>query len=144
MTQASSGDTVRIHYTGKLTDGTLFDSSEGRDPLEFTIGENKIIPKLEESVVGMSVGDKATVEVDAENAYGPRHEEAMQTVERSMVPDEIDLTIGNQLEASGPNGQSMVLTVVQVTEETVTLDGNHPLAGQDLVFEIELIEVLAA
>ncbi len=97
MTQASSGDTVRIHYTGKLTDGTLFDSSEGCDPLEFTIGENKIIPKLEESVVGMSVGDKATVEVDAENAYGPRHEEAMQTVERSMVPDEIDLPIGNRL-----------------------------------------------
>jgi peptidylprolyl isomerase len=102
MTQASSGDTVRIHYTGKLTDGTLFDSSEGRDPLEFKIGENKIIPKLEESIVGMAVGDKTTVEVDAENAYGPRHEEAMQTVERSMVPDEIDLTVGNRLEATGP------------------------------------------
>jgi peptidylprolyl isomerase len=144
MTQASSGDTVRIHYTGKLTEGTLFDSSEGRDPLEFKIGENKIIPKLEESIVGMAVGDKTTVEVDAENAYGPRQEEAMQTVEWSMVPDEIDLTVGNRLEATGPNGQSMVLTVVQVTEETVTLDGNHPLAGQDLVFEIELVEVLAA
>jgi peptidylprolyl isomerase len=111
MTQANSGDTVRITYTGKLTNGTVFDSSEGRDPLEFKIGENTIIPTLEASVVGMSVGDKATVDVTAENAYGPHQPDAVQTVERSMIPAEVDLTIGAQLQATAPDGQVLVLTV---------------------------------
>jgi peptidylprolyl isomerase len=144
MSQANDGDTVKIHYSGKLTDGTLFDSSDGRDPLEFKIGENTIIPKLEESVVGMTVGDKATVTIDAADAYGPRMDEAVQTVERTMIPDEVDLTVGRQLQATAPNGNQLVLTVVEVNEQTVTLDGNHPLAGQDLVFDIELVEIIAA
>jgi peptidylprolyl isomerase len=144
MTQANSGDTVRITYTGKLTDGTVFDSSEGRDPLEFKIGENTIIPTLEASVVGMSVGDKATVDVTAENAYGPHQPDAVQTVERSMIPAEVDLTIGAQLQATAPDGQVLVLTVAEIEDTTVTLDGNHPLAGQDLSFDIELAEIVAA
>jgi peptidylprolyl isomerase len=144
MSQANDGDTVKIHYSGKLTDGTLFDSSDRRDPLEFKIGENTIIPKLEESVVGMTVGDKATVTIDAADAYGPRMDEAVQTVERTMIPDEVDLTVGRQLQATAPNGNQLVLTVVEVNEQTVTLDGNHPLAGQDLVFDIELVEIIAA
>lgn len=143
MAQANIGDTVRIHYSGKLKDGTVFDSSDGRDPLEFKIGGNTIIPDLETSVVGMAVGDTAAVEIAADKAYGPREQEAVQAVERSMIPDEIDLTVGNQLQATGPDGETLVLTVVQVDDDTVTLDGNHPLAGEDLHFEIELVEILA-
>lgn len=144
MAQANTGDTVRITYTGKLTDGTVFDSSDGRDPLEFTIGGNTIIPTLESSVVGMTVGDKATVAVTAENAYGPHQPDAVQTVERSMIPAEVDLTIGAQLQATAPDGQVLVLTVAEIEDTTVTLDGNHPLAGQDLSFDIELVEIVAA
>ena len=144
MTQANSGDTVRIHYSGKLTDGTLFDSSEGGDPLEFKIGENTIIPTLEISVVGMSIGDKSTVNIAFADAYGPRMDDAVQTVERSMIPDEVDLTIGGQLQATAPDGKQLILTVLEVNDENVLLDGNHPLAGQDLIFDIELVEIVAA
>lgn len=144
MAQANSGDTVRINYTGKLNDGTVFDSSEGRDPLEFKVGENTIIPTLEAAVVGMNAGDKATVEITAENAYGPHQPDAIQTVERNQIPAEVDLTVGAQLQATAPDGQVMVLTVAAVEETTVTLDGNHPLAGQDLTFDIELVEIVAA
>lgn len=142
MAEANDGDTVRIHYSGKLTDGTLFDSSDGRDPLEFTIGKNTIIPKLEISVVGMTVGDKATISIDAADAYGPRMDDAVQTVERSMIPDEVDLTVGGQLQATSPDGKQLILTVLEVNDQTVTLDGNHPLAGQDLIFDIELLEII--
>ncbi len=142
MAQANNSDTVRINYTGKLNDGTVFDSSEGRDPLEFKIGENTIIPTLETSVIGMAVGDKATVEVAAENAYGPHQPDAIQTVERSMIPAEVDLAIGAQLQATAPDGQVLVLTVAEIEDTTVTLDGNHPLAGQDLTFDIELVEIV--
>jgi peptidylprolyl isomerase len=144
VAQANSGDTVRMHYSGKLTDGSLFDSSEGGDPLEFKIGENTIIPKLEASVIGMAVGDKATIDVGFAEAYGPRSEDAVQAVERSMIPDEVDLTVGGQLQATAPDGKQLILTVLEVNEESVRLDGNHPLAGQDLVFDIELVEILAA
>lgn len=142
MAQANSGDTVRIHYSGKLTDGTLFDSSDGGNPLEFKIGENTIIPKLEAAVVGMVVGDKATVDIAAVDAYGPRMDEAVQSVERSMIPDEVDLTVGGQLQATAPDGKQLILTVLEVNDAMVTLDGNHPLAGQDLSFDIELIEIV--
>jgi peptidylprolyl isomerase len=143
MAEANSGDTVKINYTGKLNDGTVFDSSEGRDPLEFVIGENTIIPTLESSVIGMNIGDKATVEVTAENAYGPHQPDAIQTVERSMIPAEVELAVGAQLQATAPDGQVLVLTVSSIEDTTVTLDGNHPLAGQDLTFDIELMEVVA-
>lgn len=142
MVQANIGDTVQIHYSGKLKDGTVFDSSEGRDPLEFKIGDNKIIPKLETSVVGMAVGDSMSVEIVAAEAYGPRRPDAVQSVERSAIPEEIDLTVGSQLQATGQDGQVVVLTVVQVDAESVVLDGNHPLAGEDLIFDIELVEIV--
>ena len=144
MTQASTGDTVRIHYVGTLQDGTQFDASTGRDPLEFTIGENRILPLLETAIVGMAVGETATVAIGATDAYGVRDPEAVQQVERTMIPDEIELAVGNQLQASAQNGQTIVLTVVAFDDETVTVDGNHPLAGQDLTFAIELVEIVAA
>ena len=142
MTKAGEGDTVRIHYSGKLTDGTLFDSSDGGDPLEFKIGENTIIPKLEASVAGMIVGDKATIDIKSAEAYGPRMDEAVQSVERSMIPDEVDLTVGGLLQATAPDGKQLILTELEVNDEMVMLDGNHPLAGQDLVFDIELVEIV--
>tara|TARA_R110001606_G_scaffold99172_1_gene218952 strand:- start:562 stop:996 length:435 start_codon:yes stop_codon:yes gene_type:complete len=144
MTQASTGDTVRIHYVGTLQDGTQFDASTGRDPLEFTIGENRILPLLETAIVGMAVGETATVAIGATDAYGVRDPEAVQQVERTMIPDEIELAVGNQLQASAQNGQTIVLTVVAFDDETVTVDGNHPLAGEDLTFAIELVEIVAA
>lgn len=142
MTQAKSGDTVRIHYTGKLTDGTRFDSSEGRDPLEFALGAGSIIPGLEQAIIGMAVGDSSTVTIAAEDAYGPRHPEAVQTVERTQIPDHVELAVGGQLQAQAPSGQQLLLTVIELTEETVTLDANHPLAGKDLVFDVELVAIV--
>jgi peptidylprolyl isomerase len=142
MAQANSGDTVRIHYNGKLKDGTLFDSSEGRDPLEFKVGENAFIPALETAVVGMSEGDTATVEIGADDAFGPHRPEAVKTVERSMIPDGVDVTVGAQVQATTPEGQQLILKIVDMDDASVTLDGNHPLAGEDLVFEIELVEIV--
>jgi peptidylprolyl isomerase len=143
MAQAAIGDTVHVHYNGRLKDGTVFDTSEGREPLKFTIGEKTIIPKLEESIVGMATGETATVEIAADDAYGPHRPEAVQTVERTMIPEHIDLAIGTQLQATAQDGQTVVLTVMETDDATVTLDGNHPLAGEDLVFEIEVVEIVS-
>jgi len=141
MTEVKSGDTVRIHYTGTLTDGQTFDSSEGRDPLEFTIGSGQIIPGLEAAIPGMTVGDKKTVEVPADDAYGQPDPNAQQAVPRGEIPDDIPLDLGTQLQVQTPQGQVMPVTVVDVNEEQVTLDANHPLAGKDLTFNIELVEI---
>ncbi|WP_116653182.1 FKBP-type peptidyl-prolyl cis-trans isomerase [Pelagibacterium sediminicola] len=144
MTQAKHGDTVRIHYTGRLTDGTQFDSSQGREPLEFQLGSGQIIKGLDAQVQGMAVGDSATVSIPADDAYGPHRPEAVQTVPRDRIPPSIDLSIGARLQATGGDGQPMQLTVVGVDDAEVTVDANHPLAGKDLVFDVELVEVVAA
>jgi peptidylprolyl isomerase len=144
MTQAKRGDTVRINYTGRLTDGTQFDSSEGREPLQFTLGAGQVISGLESHIDGMEVGSRDTVTIPADEAYGPRHPEAVQTVERSSIPADIDLTVGTQLQARTPEGRAIPLTVVAVDDARVQLDANHPLAGQDLVFDVELVEIVQA
>ena len=141
MTQVKSGDTVRIHYTGTLSDGSTFDSSEGRDPLEFTVGSGQIIPGLDTAMPGMAVGETKRVEVPAEQAYGEPNADALQAVPRSEIPEDIPLDIGTQLQVQTPSGQVMPVTVAEVTEEQVTLDANHPLAGKDLTFDIELVEI---
>ncbi len=141
MTQVKTGDTVRIHYTGTLNDGTTFDSSTGRDPLEFQVGSGQIIPGLDKAMPGMSVGEKKTVEVASEEAYGPVHPEARQTVPRAEIPDNIPLDLGTPLQMQTPTGQVVQVTVAEVTETEVTLDANHPLAGKDLTFAIELVEI---
>jgi len=141
MTQVKSGDTVRVHYTGTLTDGQTFDSSEGKDPLEFTVGSGQIIPGLDSAVEGMAVGDKKTVEVPVDQAYGQPDPNAQQAVPRTDIPEDIPLDLGTQLQVQTPQGQVMPVTVVEVTEEQVTLDANHPLAGKDLTFAIELVEI---
>lgn len=144
MSEAKNGDTVRIHYTGRLTDGTVFDSSQGREPLEFTLGQGQIITGLEKGIVGMTTGDSSTVEVAADDAYGPHDPAQVQNVPRDMIPPEVELQPGAQLGARTPQGQELSLTVVEVGDEEVKVDANHPLAGKDLVFDIELIEIVAA
>ncbi|MCR9146336.1 MAG: peptidylprolyl isomerase [Rhodobacteraceae bacterium] len=141
MTEVKTGDTVRIHYTGTLADGETFDSSEGRDPLEFTVGSGQIIPGLEEAIPGMTVGDKKKVEIPADQAYGPVDPNAMQPVPRKDIPDNIPLDLGTQLQVQTPQGQTLQVTVAEVGEEQVVLDANHPLAGKDLTFDIELVEI---
>jgi len=141
MTQVKSGDTVRIHYTGTLNDGETFDTSSGRDPLEFTVGSGQIIPGLDAALPGMEVGEKKTVEVPADDAYGQPDPNAQQAVPRAEIPEDIPLDLGTQLQVQTPQGQVMPVTVVEVTEEQVTLDANHPLAGKDLTFAIELVEI---
>ncbi len=141
MTQVKTGDTVRIHYTGTLQDGTQFDTSQGRDPLEFEVGSGQIIPGLDQALPGMAVGDTKSVEVPAESAYGAVDPNARQEVPRAGIPADIPLEPGSQLQMQTPDGRAVPVTVAEVDEETVTLDANHPLAGQDLKFDIELVSV---
>jgi peptidylprolyl isomerase len=142
MTQAKSGDTVRIHYTGTLDDGTEFDSSSGRDPLEFSLGGGQVIPGFDNAVDGMAVGESKTVTIPADQAYGERHEQLVQEVPKSALPDEIDPAVGMHLQSRSPEGQVMNLVVTDVADESITVDGNHPLAGQALTFDIELVEIV--
>ncbi|MCE8509692.1 peptidylprolyl isomerase [Ruegeria pomeroyi] len=141
MTQIKQGDTVRIHYTGTLLDGKTFDSSEGRDPLEFTVGSGQIIPGLDQAMPGMEAGEKKRVEVPCAEAYGPLNPEARQAIPREGIPDDIPLELGTQLQMQSPDGRVIPVTVVEVEEATVTLDANHPLAGQDLIFDIEVVSI---
>lgn len=142
MSKAKSGDKVRIHYTGKLDDGTQFDSSAGREPLEFDLGGGGVIPGFDSAVDGMAVGESKSVKIESEQAYGPRHEELIQDVPKSDLPDDVELSVGLQLQAQSPEGQVMRFMIAAITEEVITLDGNHPLAGQTLNFDIELVEIV--
>jgi FKBP-type peptidyl-prolyl cis-trans isomerase 2 len=144
MTTAKQGDTVRIHYTGTLNDGTVFDSSTGRDPLEFEVGSGMIIPGLDVAIPGMIVGDTKTVNIAADQAYGPVNDQARQAVPRADIPADIPLEVGVQLQMQTPDGQVVPVTVADVNETEVTLDANHPLAGKDLNFDIEIVEIKAA
>jgi peptidylprolyl isomerase len=141
MTQAQRGDKVKVHYTGKLDDGTVFDSSEGREPLEFTLGQGQVIPGFEEGVVGMEPGDSKTLNIPPEQAYGPHRPEGVFEIERSEIPPSIPLQEGMRLQANQQGGRTVELTVVEFDDSKVTLDGNHPLAGKDLTFDIELVEI---
>lgn len=144
MAQAQQGDKVKVHYTGKLAvDGTVFDSSHDREPLEFSIGEGEIIPGFEEAVVGMAPGDSKTEEIPSDKAYGPHRQEMVAEVDRQQIPEDISVEVGQQLQVQHPSGQVIPVTVTAVEDSKVTLDGNHPLAGKDLVFEIELVDFAA-
>ena len=142
MTQAKSGDTVRIHYTGTLDDGTQFDSSDGRDPLEFALGGGQVIPCFDTAVDGMTVGESKSVTIQPEEAYGERHDQLVQQVPKTTLPDDMELAVGMQLQSQGPDGQVMNLVVAEVEDDSITVDANHPLAGQALTFAIELVEIV--
>jgi peptidylprolyl isomerase len=137
-----SGDTVRVHYKGTLADGTEFDSSEGREPLEFVVGEGQVIPGFDAAVTSLAIGESTTVTIPAAEAYGEHSDEGMQTFPRDAFPPDADPEVGWAVELGGPNGERVPATITEVTDESITLDFNHPLAGEDLTFVIELVEVV--
>lgn len=141
MAQIKKGDKIKVHYTGKLDDGKVFDSSREREPLEFTVGDGKIIPGFEEAVIGMQPGESKTIKIEAEKAYGPYREELVAEVEKSKFPENVKPEVGQQLQVKQENGQTIIVTVMGLTDTHVKLDANHPLAGKDLTFELELVEV---
>ena len=141
MSQAKSGDTVKIHYTGTLDDGTEFDSSAGRDPLEFSLGSGQVIAGFDNAVEGMAVGDSKTVTLPPDEAYGDRHEKLLQEVPRTSLPDDMKPEVGMALQTQSPEGQVMNLVIADISEDSITVDANHPLAGQALTFAIELVEI---
>jgi peptidylprolyl isomerase len=144
MTSVKSGDKVRIHYTGTLLDGSQFDSSEGREPLEFEVGSGQVIAGLDVALPGMVAGEKKTVKAPCKEAYGPINPGQRQAVPRSAIPDDVPLELGMQLQMQTPEGQMLVVRVVELGEDEVTLDANHALAGMDLIFDIELVSINAA
>jgi peptidylprolyl isomerase len=142
MKQVNQGDTVRVHYTGKLDNGEVFDSSQGRGPLEFTVGESHVIAGFEAAVVGMQPGESKTAEIPATQAYGAHDEELLIVMSREKLPEDLDLEVGDRLQVRRTDGRIVPVTVTEISESDVTLDANHPLAGETLIFDIELIEIL--
>lgn len=141
MAQVKANDTVKVHYTGRLSDGTVFDSSLSREPLEFTIGQKMVIPGFEEGMIGMTAGETRTVAITSQDAYGPYLEDLVGSIKRTQIPPNIDLQVGGILQMQTPDGGTMLVVVKALTDDAITLDANHPLAGKDLSFEINLLEI---
>jgi FKBP-type peptidyl-prolyl cis-trans isomerase 2 len=141
MQQVKNGDKVQVHYHGRFTDGTTFDSSEGREPLEFEVGAGNVIRGFDEGVMGMSIGDKKTVSIQAGDAYGEKSEDMLVEFPKEQFPPEMVPEVGMQLNMTNGNGQVILVTIVEVKDDTVILDANHPLAGKDLIFDIELVSI---
>jgi peptidylprolyl isomerase len=141
MTQAKTGDTVTVHYTGKLDDGTVFDSSVEREPLQFAIGSGSLIPGFEQAVIGMAPGESKTEIIPADQAYGPHYEEMVLVIDREQIPPEMPVDVGTQLQIRQETGEMIPVVITDVNEGEVTLDANHPLAGEELTFEIELVAI---
>jgi len=141
MASAKSGDTVRVHYTGRLEDGSVFDTSEGRDPLEFTLGGGEVIAGFDEAVTGMEEGERRSAHIAADDGYGVRREELVLEMPREQIPDDLDLEVGMMLELHRQDGNAVPVTVTDLGDVNVTLDANHPLAGEDLTFEVELVSI---
>ncbi len=143
MAQAKAGDKVKIHYEGRLDDGSVFDSSDGSEPLEFTLGASQVIPGFEDAVMGMSVGEKKTVTIPAGKAYGQRNEALVKSIDRSNFAPGIELKVGLMMRLTMDNNESIIVQITGLDDKEVTLDANHPLAGKDLTFDITLIEIAA-
>lgn len=141
MAQAENGNTVTVHYTGKLENGTVFDTSNGRDPIQFTVGGAQIIPGFEQAIIGMKAGEVKTVTIPSDQAYGPHHDDLLLVVERSQIPPHLTPEVGQRLEIHQPDGQAIPVIVTEISDVNVTLDANHPLAGKDLVFDLQLVEI---
>ena len=139
---AREGDTVRVHYKGRLTDGSVFDSSEGSDPIEFTIGANQVIEGFERAVVGMTAGDTKVQSIPASEGYGTRQEDLVFEVPRTAVQEGMDLSIGDMVQVHLPDGQTAPMQVSELNDDSITLDANHPLAGKDLTFDLELVQIV--
>jgi FKBP-type peptidyl-prolyl cis-trans isomerase 2 len=141
MIQVKENNTVKVHYTGKLSDGQVFDSSEGKEPLEFTLGQGRLIPGFEKGLMDMKLNEKKTVTIAKEEAYGEVNQDLIQEVQKSELPQEITPEVGMGLVSKSSDGQEMNLQVIEVREESIVLDGNHPLAGKDLTFDLEVVEI---
>jgi peptidylprolyl isomerase len=142
MAQVKSGDKVKVHYHGKLTSGETFDSSAGREPLEFEVGSGMVIKGFDDGVTGMIVGDKKTINIQYDEAYGPRNPDMVIEMPKDKFPKDLDIEVGLPLGMSDQQGQQFQVTIVEIKEDVVMLDANHPLAGQDLVFDLELVEIV--
>jgi FKBP-type peptidyl-prolyl cis-trans isomerase 2 len=142
MQQVKNGDKVKVHYHGRLTDGTTFDSSEGRDPLEFEVGSGMVIKGFDDGVMGMVIGDKRTLQIPAEEAYGDKNPDMLVEFPIEQFPEDMKPEIGMRLNMTSTNGQVVPVVITEVQADTVTLDANHPLAGEALVFDIELVEIV--
>ncbi len=142
MTRAKSGDTVIIEYIGRLDDNTVFDTSASRGPVQLTIGEGRAIPAFEKAIVGMEPGDCKTFKVPAEEAYGVHHEELVQTVSRTVLPADLEPEVGQRLRATRLDGRAISVVVTDISEQSITIDANHPLAGKDLIFDVELMTIV--
>ena len=142
MAQVKNGDTVKVHYTGKFEDGTVFDSSINRDPLQFTIGEGRVIPGFEEAVVDMNPGESKTTKVPMNKAYGPYRKEMALEVDRNQFPADLKLEVGQRLQIPQAGGRTIIVTVTDLSTSSVTLDANHPWSGKDLTFDIHLLEIV--
>ncbi len=140
MAEVRKGDNVKVHYKGTLADGTVFDSSEGREPLEFVVGSGQVIQGFDEALVGMSTGESKVVDIPVDKAYGQRRDEMVMVVPMDQVPPDLNAEVGMRLEMGGANGEIVRVVVTEISEENITLDANPPLAGQDLTFAIELVE----
>jgi peptidylprolyl isomerase len=141
MQQVKKGDTIKVHYHGKLTDGTTFDNSAGREPLEFEVGGGMVIGGFDNGVMGMTIGEKKTIEIPADEAYGQKQEEMIMEFPKDRFPEDMVPEVGMQLNMSNGSGQNFPVVIVDVQEAVVILDANHPLAGQDLIFDLELVEI---
>lgn len=142
MAQAKSGDTVRVHYTGRLEDGTVFDTSRERDPLEFTLGQHQVIPGFEQGVIGMETGEAKKIEIPSAQAYGPHDVRLVTEVSRDQIPPDLKLKVNDRLQVGRRDGGTAIVKVTAVSDSSVTLDANHPLAGEDLTFDVELVEIV--
>ena len=142
MAQVKNGDKIKVHYHGKLTNGETFDSSAGREPLEFEVGSGMVIPGFDDGVTGMAVGEKKTINIPFAEAYGPKNPEMVIEMPKDRFPPEMEIELGMPLMMSDQQGQQFQVTIVEIKEEAVMLDANHPLAGQDLIFDLELVEIV--
>ncbi|HLS28662.1 MAG TPA: peptidylprolyl isomerase [Opitutales bacterium] len=142
MSVAKKGNTVRVHFTGTLEDGTVFDTSKGQEPLEFTLGENDIIAGFQNAVIGMNPGEIKKELIPVNDAYGPRREEMLIEIERDQLPPEIEPEAGLQLQMTTTDGRQLPVKITEVNDATIKLDANHPLAGENLLFELELVEIV--
>ncbi len=141
MSQAKEGDKVKVHFKGSFKDGKVFDSSDGKDPLEFTIGQKMVVRGFENAIVGMAAGEKKKISIQPKEAYGEYREDLVETVDRSEIPDDIKPELGMMLQVSPEPGRPTAVTVKELNEKTLTLDGNHPLAGKELTFELNLVSI---
>ena len=142
MPGVKQGDTVKVHYTGRLENGDVFETSADQEPLQFTVGSREVIPGFEQAVMGMIPGETKTTKISALRAYGPHLKDLVAEVDRKNINDEVNLQVGQRLQVTQPDGQKFVVTVTEMSDQKVKLDANHPLAGKDLTFDINLVEIV--